>query len=106
MSNTNEGAGGASFLGLLGLLFIGLKLGGAIDWSWWLVLLPLYGGFLIVLAILLIVALGMGGSAFFNGWKRGKREARAERDDRRRQAKAWWLDPRAIEVRSNGRDAR
>lgn len=33
-----------TFLGLLGLLFIGLKLTGVIAWSWWLVLLPLYGG--------------------------------------------------------------
>ena len=32
-----------SFLGALTLLFIGLKLGGIITWSWWLVLLPLYG---------------------------------------------------------------
>lgn len=31
------------FLGLLGLLFIGLKLGGAIDWPWWWVLAPLWG---------------------------------------------------------------
>lgn len=31
------------FLGLLGLLLIALKLSGTINWSWWLVLLPLYG---------------------------------------------------------------
>ena len=30
------------FLSLLGLLFIGLKLTNHIDWSWWLVLLPVY----------------------------------------------------------------
>ena len=30
------------FLTLLGLLFIGLKLGSVISWSWWWVLLPLY----------------------------------------------------------------
>ena len=30
------------FCGALGLLFIGIKLSGSIDWSWWLVLLPLY----------------------------------------------------------------
>ena len=30
------------FLPLLCLLFIGLKLGGLIAWSWWLVLLPLW----------------------------------------------------------------
>ena len=31
------------FFGLLGLLFIGLKLGAVIDWSWWWVLSPLWG---------------------------------------------------------------
>jgi hypothetical protein len=36
--------------GLLGLLFVALKLLGTIDWSWWIVLLPLYGG--VVLAAL------------------------------------------------------
>lgn len=40
------------FLGLLGLLFIGLKLAGIITWSWWLVLLPLYGGLLLLFVIL------------------------------------------------------
>lgn len=30
------------FLGVLGLLFIALKLTNAIAWSWWWVLLPLY----------------------------------------------------------------
>ncbi len=33
---------GVSFLGLLTLLFIGLKLSDHIDWSWWWVLSPLY----------------------------------------------------------------
>lgn len=31
----------------LAILFVGLKLTGAIGWSWWLVLLPLYGPFLL-----------------------------------------------------------
>ena len=31
-----------NFTSLLALLFIGLKLADIIDWSWWLVLLPLY----------------------------------------------------------------
>lgn len=34
---------GIKFTTLLGLLFIGLKLGNVITWSWWLVLLPIYG---------------------------------------------------------------
>ena len=40
---------------LLGLLFIGLKLGHAIAWSWWWVLLPLYGPLAIVLLALGLV---------------------------------------------------
>lgn len=44
--------GGVGFLGLLGLLFIGLKLSNIINWSWWLVLLPLYGPIIIGLLIL------------------------------------------------------
>jgi len=51
---------GVSFLGLLTILFIGLKLTGYVMWSWWLVLLPLYGplvlGFTIV-AIVTVIAL-------------------------------------------------
>ena len=31
-----------TFLSLLTILFIGLKLGGIIAWSWWFVLLPLW----------------------------------------------------------------
>jgi uncharacterized membrane protein len=49
---THEGIG---FPALLGLLFIGLKLGGVIDWSWWWVLCPLWGP-LAVLAILAVIA--------------------------------------------------
>ena len=34
--------------GLLGILFVALKLLGYITWSWWLVLLPFYGGLVVV----------------------------------------------------------
>jgi len=40
--STAASQGGVSFLMLLGLLFLGLKLAGFIDWSWWWVLLPFY----------------------------------------------------------------
>jgi hypothetical protein len=36
------------FLPALALLFIGLKLAGAIAWSWWWVTLPLWGGLALV----------------------------------------------------------
>lgn len=52
-SANNSGIG---FLGLLTILFIGLKLGGVIGWSWWFVLLPLYGPLACVLVILLVIA--------------------------------------------------
>jgi hypothetical protein len=47
----SESTGGIGFFGLLAILFIGLKLTGCIEWSWWLVLLPLYGPPLAVLTI-------------------------------------------------------
>lgn len=37
-------------LEVLGIIFIVLKLIGIISWSWWLVLLPLYGGIMISLS--------------------------------------------------------
>lgn len=46
MNGTSNGIG---FFGLLGIVFIVLKLTGFIDWSWWLVTLPLWGGAAIVL---------------------------------------------------------
>ncbi len=39
------------FLGLLALIFITLKLCEVIAWSWWLVLLPLYGPLGLVILI-------------------------------------------------------
>ena len=34
MANDNASRGGVGFLTLLGLLFIGLKLTGFVDWAW------------------------------------------------------------------------
>ena len=53
--NSNQSVRTISFTGLLGLLFIALKLTGVIDWSWWLVLLPIYAPLALVGIILLIV---------------------------------------------------
>jgi hypothetical protein len=48
------------FLPLLALLFIGLKLGSVITWSWWWVLAPMWGPFAIFAVIFLVAALLMG----------------------------------------------
>lgn len=42
-------------LGILGLIFITLKLTGHITWSWWWVLAPFWAPFAIVLVIAAIV---------------------------------------------------
>jgi len=44
-----------SFFEALTLIFIVLKLVDVIAWSWWLVLLPMWGLLLILIAVALIV---------------------------------------------------
>ena len=47
---------GISFMGMLTILFITLKLTNYIDWSWWWVLSPMWLGFILaVFAGLLVV---------------------------------------------------
>lgn len=55
--SASKSGGGTPFLTLLTVLFIGLKLTGYIDWSWWWVLAPLWGQFVLVLVIIVIAAL-------------------------------------------------
>lgn len=55
--NNNVRNSGIGFFGLLGIVFIVLKLVGVVNWSWWLVLAPLWaptavGVILILLGIL------------------------------------------------------
>ena len=58
MSNETTSSGGIGFTGLLTILFVGLKLGGVISWSWFWVLSPLWISFGLVIAILLIALIG------------------------------------------------
>lgn len=55
-AQSSSSSGGIGFAGALTLLFIGLKLGHVIDWSWWWVLSPIWIGFCIVGALLLAIA--------------------------------------------------
>ena len=55
MSDNSSKSGGIGFVGLLTILFIGLKLTGHIAWSWWWVLSPVWIMALIVLALLAIL---------------------------------------------------
>lgn len=59
MSSNGGGSasGGIGFFGLLGIVFIVLKLTGYINWSWWWVTAPLWGGFAL---LLLVIAVALG----------------------------------------------
>lgn len=56
-SSSSSSSGGIGFAGLLTILFIGLKLGHVITWSWLWVLSPLWIGIAFAVAILLIFGL-------------------------------------------------
>jgi len=52
MNDSNSG--GIGVLGMLGIVFVTLKLLGKISWSWWLVTLPFWGGLALIILSLLI----------------------------------------------------
>ena len=70
MSNNVQVSGGVSFLGLLQIVFIVLRLVGTIDWSWWWVLAPTWGPIALILGILL---LAVGFMVIFDTINRFKR---------------------------------
>ena len=53
----NSSSGGVGFVGLLTVLFIGLKLTGYIAWSWWWVLSPIWISILLAIFFLSIVGI-------------------------------------------------
>ena len=54
--STSSSGSGSIVLGMLGVLFVGLKLTGFIDWSWWWVTAPFWGG----IAVALVIMMGVG----------------------------------------------
>jgi hypothetical protein len=57
MSDNGGKSGGMSLMSGMFLLFLGLKLGKVIDWSWWWVTSPLWGGAALFLLIFIIVSI-------------------------------------------------
>ncbi len=53
-----ESSGGIGFLGMLTILFIGLKLTNQITWSWWWVLSPLWLFAVVILALIILMIIG------------------------------------------------
>jgi len=52
--STNGKGNGVGFLSLLCLLFIGLRLGDVITWSWWWVMAPIWIPLLLVAGVFLV----------------------------------------------------
>jgi predicted tellurium resistance membrane protein TerC len=50
----HQNSNGIGFVGLLTILFIGLKLTNHITWSWWWVLSPVWISFALIMTILVI----------------------------------------------------
>lgn len=57
MSNGKGNGGGIGFFGLLAIVFIACKLTGFIDWPWLLVLSPIWGFWILVIAIAIIAVI-------------------------------------------------
>jgi hypothetical protein len=54
MEKSSGSSGGIGLFGAMFLVFLVLKLTGHIDWSWWWVTAPLWGGFTLFLVIMAI----------------------------------------------------
>ena len=56
---SNASSGGIGVVGLLGIVFVVLKLCGVINWSWWWVTAPFWGGFALAIAIFMLIFFGL-----------------------------------------------
>jgi len=78
-NQTTTSTSGISTAGLLGVAFVVLKLCHVINWSWWLVLLPFYGVFALLIVILLVVLLVAGILDWLDGRKYKKQRKNLKR---------------------------
>lgn len=73
----NRNTGAPTLVGLLGLLFLGLKLAHVITWSWWLVTLPFYGALALFVAGSVVILLSAGAAEAVRAVKRRRAIAKA-----------------------------
>jgi hypothetical protein len=71
-SNTTEASGGIGVLGLLGVVFVTLKLCGVINWPWVWVTAPFWGPVALVCALLVAFAVFMFGFWLFANMYKSK----------------------------------
>lgn len=55
MSANSSASSGIGTVGLLGVIFVTLKLCNVIDWNWWWVTLPFWGIIALIIGIVLFV---------------------------------------------------
>lgn len=60
MSKESTASGGIGLCGMLFITFLVLKLCDVIDWSWWWVTAPLWGGFALILGVIVVGFLILG----------------------------------------------
>ena len=93
------------FLTMLALLFIGLKLAGVIDWSWWWVLLPLWGGIGIVFGFAALLFIGsmivLGIAALMDAHTTRKNKKILEENHKKSITKQYWEMKHRKENRDN-----
>ena len=53
----SNGSGGIGLFSVLFIVFLILKLCGVINWSWWIITLPLWGGAAIVILLIVLFIL-------------------------------------------------
>ena len=68
MSKESGKSGSIGFAGMLTILFIGLKLTGHIDWSWWWVVSPIWITVGAVAGIFFIAAVIIGCIELYENW--------------------------------------
>lgn len=87
MSDSNSNSGGVGVLGLLGVVFVTLKLTHTIDWSWWWVTAPFWGpaALLLVIAALAGVVIGVGKGLEAIEDKKAEKARQQRRADRLRK---------------------
>jgi hypothetical protein len=56
-TNNSSSSGGVSVCGLMGVMFIGLRIAGVISWPWVWVLAPFWAPLAVAIVILLVAAI-------------------------------------------------
>ena len=79
MANSQTTTVSFPLFGLLGILFVGLKLTGHIAWSWWWVLLPFYFWLPLFGIVGIVMLIGYGIAAALDALDRRKRRKARQR---------------------------